>query len=158
MKKKKMTIRQALEQLEYPLTYKKFSKTFKKIKKSERRFFIKLLKVYCSEIKNHELVQYASASQLNLNQKGLILVLSDRLMLIHSKERSKIIHFDEIKFSKIAQVDFERVDENGNNDEIYGSLFLKVARKNMGTKNYNVRGILKRDLPKLTEFIKMKKS
>lgn len=156
MKKKKMTIRQALEQIEYPLTYKKFSKTFKKIKKSERRFFIKLLKVYCSEIKNHELVYHASASQLNLNQKGLVIVLADRLMLIHSKERAKIIHFDEIEFSKIAQVDFERMDESDNN--IYGSLFLKVARKNMGTKNYNVRGILKEDLPKLTEFIKMKKS
>ena len=151
-----MTIRQALEQIEYPLTYKKFSKTFKKIKKSERRFFIKLLKVYCSEIKNHELVYHASASQLNLNQKGLVIVLADRLMLIHSKERAKIIHFDEIEFSKIAQVDFERMDESDNN--IYGSLFLKVARKNMGTKNYNVRGILKEDLPKLTEFIKMKKS
>ena len=156
MKKKKMTIRLALEQLDYPLTYKKFSKTFKKIKKSERRFFIKLLKVYCSEIKNHELVYLASASQLNLNQKGLVIVLADRLMLIHSKERAKIIHFDEIKFNKIAQVDFERTDESDN--DIYGSLFLKVARKNMGTKNYNVRGILKEDLPKLTEFIKMKKS
>ncbi|TDM14382.1 PH domain-containing protein [Macrococcus bovicus] len=156
MKKKKMTIRQALEQLDYPLTYKTFSKTFKKIKKSERRFFIKLLKVYCSEIKNHELVYLASASQLNLNQKGLVIVLADRLMLIHSKERAKIIHFDEIEFNKIAQVDFERMDESDNG--IYGSLFLKVARKNMGTKNYNVRGILKEDLPKLTEFIKMKKS
>lgn len=156
MKKKKMTIRQALEQLDYPLTYKEFSKTFKKIKKSERRFFIKLLKVYCSEIKNHELVYLASASQLNLNQKGLVIVLADRLMLIHSKERAKIIHFDEIEFNKIAQVDFERMDESDN--DIYGSLFLKVARKNMGTKNYNVRGILKEDLPKLTEFIKMKKS
>ncbi|WJP97316.1 PH domain-containing protein [Macrococcus bovicus] len=156
MKKKKMTIRQALEQLDYPLTYKKFSKTFKKIKKNERRFFIKLLKVYCSEIKNHELVYLASASQLNLNQKGLVIVLADRLMLIHSKERAKIIHFDEIEFNKIAQVDFERMDESDN--DIYGSLFLKVARKNMGTKNYNVRGILKEDLPKLTEFIKMKKS
>ncbi|GGB02227.1 hypothetical protein GCM10007190_07800 [Macrococcus hajekii] len=157
MKKKKVTIRKALEQTEYPIVYKKFSKMFKVIKKSERRFFIKLLKVFCTEIKNNEQIYYASASQLNLNQRGLILLLNNRLLLVHSKERSKIIHFDQIKFSKISEIDFER-DDSDMSDEKYGSLFLKVARKNMGSRNYNIRGILKEDLPEVTEFIKIKMS
>ncbi|WP_165980673.1 PH domain-containing protein [Macrococcus carouselicus] len=153
-----MTIRQALQQIEYPINYKKFSKTFKKIKKSERRFFIKLLKVYCTEINTHEKVHYASASKLNLNQHGLIILLDNRLLLIHSKERAKVIHFDQIKFNMINAIDFERADDDEFNNEEYGSLFLKVERKNMGAKNYNIRGILKKDLPELTEFIKMKMS
>ncbi|TDM07485.1 PH domain-containing protein [Macrococcus lamae] len=155
MVKKKQSTRDVLEQINYPIKYKKFSKAFKKIKKADRRFFIKLLKVFCTEINNHEYVHYASYSALNLNQQGVILLLDDRAILVHSKEKTKLVHFNQIKYKEIDTIDFDRVNSD-NKDELYGSLFLRVKRKNLGTKNFTVRNLKRDDLPEITEFIRMK--
>ncbi|UTH13278.1 PH domain-containing protein [Macrococcus equipercicus] len=157
MAKKKPSFRAALEEMSYPVKYKKFSKLFKNVKKSDRRFFIKLLKVYCAEIQNKELVHYASYSELNLNQRGVIILLDDRLILAHGKVKTKLVHFNRIKYSRIAAIDFNRQDKN-NKDEQYGALFLKVKRKNLALKNYTIRSLKREDLPEIVEFIKMKTS
>ncbi len=155
MAKKKHSSRVVLENIEYPVKYKKFSKAFKKVKKSERRFFIKLLKVYCQEIGNQEMIHFASYSELNLNQKGLIIMLEDRMMLIHGKDHTQLVHFNQIKYNKIDTIDFDRKDDHNKND-VYGSLFLTVKRKNLGTKNFTIRSLKREDLPEITEFIRMK--
>lgn len=153
MKKKKLSIEKTLQNIDYPLTYKKFSKIFKKIKKSERRYFIKLLKVFCKEIDNNEKVYYATTSDLNLNQRGMMILLDNRLLLIHSKQNAKIIHFSQIKYKKIEKIDFDR-DAEG--ESCYGSLYIKAKRKNLGPKNFTIRTILKDDLPSITEFIRIR--
>lgn len=154
MKKKKLSIEKTLQNVDYPLTYKKFSKVFKKVKKSERRYFIKLLKVFCKEIGNSEKIYFATTSDLNLNQRGIMIMLDNRVLLIHSKQKAKIIHFSQIKYKKIEMIDFDRdIDDESE----YGSLYIKASRKNLSPKNFTVRGILKSDLPWITEFIRIRR-
>lgn len=154
-KNKKRSIRRTLNHLDYPIEYKKFSKIFKIIKKSERRYFIKLLKVICKEIKNKEIIEYATYSKVNLNQHGMLILLTDRLICIHSREHAKTIHFDQINYRSINDIDVDEQDDVDAED-IYGTLYLNVERKNRGTKNYKIRGIKRVDLPHIAELIRMK--
>ncbi len=146
----KLSTRKVLANLTYPVRYERFSKIFKRIRKSERRFFIKLLKVICKDIKNKELIYFASYSQINLNQSGLILLLNDRIVLIHSKPKSKRKYYDVIPYYNVVDVDFEKQEDD------FGNLFLKISREHLSDKTYTIRMIKNDDLPEMTQFIRIK--
>ncbi|UOB20039.1 PH domain-containing protein [Macrococcus armenti] len=146
----KVSTRKVLTELNYPVRYKRFSKIFKRIKKSERRFFIKLLKVICKDIKNKELIYFASFSQINLNQSGLVILMHDRIVLIHSKPKSKHKLYNVIPYRNVEDVDFEKQEDG------MGNLFLKVQREYLSDKSYTIRLIHNDDLPQMTQFIRIK--
>ncbi|QRN50432.1 PH domain-containing protein [Macrococcoides bohemicum] len=149
----KASTRKVLAELNYPVRYKRFSKIFKRIKKSERRFFIKLLKVICKDIKNKELIYFATYSHINLNQHGLFILLDDRIVMVHSKMKSKRIYYEVIKYADIVKIDFEP-DTEGE----YGELFFKYKRKKLSEKSVTLRMIKSKDLPEMVEFIRIKMS
>ncbi|MCU7557240.1 PH domain-containing protein [Macrococcus capreoli] len=151
--KVKVSTRNVLSEINYPVRYKRFSKIFKRIKKSERRFFIKLLKVICKDIKNKEMIQFATYSHINLNQHGLFIMLQDRLVLVHSKVKSKRIYYDVIAYDKFVDVDFKM-----NTEGEFGELYIKHKRKKLSDKSVTVRMIKSDDLPKIVEFIRIKMS
>ncbi|MCE4957730.1 PH domain-containing protein [Macrococcoides caseolyticum] len=149
----KASTRKVLSEIKYPVRYKRFSKIFKRIKKSERRFFIKLLKVICKDIKNKELIEFATYSHINLNQHGLFIMLQDRIVMVHSKVKSKRIYYEVITYDHFVDVDFEP-----DTEEDFGDLFFKYKRKKLSEKSVTVRMIKSDDLPKIVEFIRIKMS
>ncbi|WP_414042552.1 PH domain-containing protein [Macrococcus sp. EM39E] len=151
--KVKASTRKILSEINYPVRYKRFSKIFKRIKKSERRFFIKLLKVICKDIKNKELIQFATFSHVNLNQHGLFILLQDRIVMAHSKVKSKRIYYEVIPYSNLVEIDFEP-----NTEEDFGELYFKYKRKKLSEKTVTVRMIKSDDLPYIVEFIRIKLS
>lgn len=149
----KGSTRKVLAEIKYPLGYKRFSKIFKRIKKSERRFFIKLLKVICKDIKNKEMIQFATYSHINLNQRGLFILLQDRIVMVHSKVKSKRTYYEVVPYSNIVEIGFEEETEDG-----FGELFFKYKRKKLSEKMLTVRMIKSDDLPNIVEFIRMNMS
>lgn len=144
----KQSTRTTLENLKYPLRYKRFSKIFKRIKKSDRRFFIKLLKTICKDIENKEMIHFATFSQVNLNQHGLLLLMNDRVILVHSKVKSKRIFYEVIPYQDIINIDFDL------GEEAYGHLYMKAKREHLTDKNYKIRLIRNEDLPQIVQFIR----
>lgn len=149
--KVKTSTRKVLSELNYPVRYKRFSKIFKRIKKSERRFFIKLLKVICKDIKNSELIYFSSFSQVNLNQHGLFILMHNRIVMVHSKVKSKQIYYEVLPYDNLIDVDFEK----GTDDE-FGDIFIKYKREKLSDKSIAVRMIKNDDLPEITQFIRIK--
>ncbi|WP_414053346.1 PH domain-containing protein [Macrococcus equi] len=151
--KEKTSTRKVLTEINYPVRYKRFSKIFKRIKKSERRFFIKLLKVICKDIKNKELIEFATYSHINLNQHGLFILLQDRIVMVHSKFKSKRIYYEVIDYANLVDIDFEP-----NTEGEFGDVFFKYKRKKLSEKSVTVRMIKSDDLPGIVEFIRIKMS